>query len=81
MTTYQCIECLLTLIIIENFAFAAAAAANIIYKFFERLQIAIAVKIVAPVVIFLVIAHPMRARSIRIIQINYATFMFMASFR
>lgn len=78
MTTHDGIECLLPLIIVQNFTFITT---NISDKLFERLQISKAIEIVACFVVALVIAHPMCTRPLFIIQIDYATFVFATPFR
>lgn len=77
MAAYDRIECLLPLVIVENFAFFP----NIIDKLLERLQITKTIEIIASAVVSLVVAHPMRARALFSIQIYHAAFMFSASFR
>lgn len=58
MTAYYGIECLLALIIIENFTFIAA---NIIDKLFEWSQITKTIEIIAGLLVRFIVAHPMRA--------------------
>lgn len=63
MPAYDCIECLLPLVIVQYLAFIA----NIIDKLLERLQISKTVKVVARAVVFLVVAHPMCTGAIFIV--------------
>lgn len=78
MTANDGIERLLSLVIVQNFTFIAA---NIGDKLLERLQISKAIEIVACAVVLLIIAHPMCARPLLIIQINYTTFVFATPLR